>query len=120
MTVAQEHVAGAEAEIDFGEFRAQVASEVVRLWLFVMRLSCSARAFAMVFTHQRPPPPTKGSHYLLTGSSLRKYIHHTMSNSSIRDRAGSTVDRCVQVASFSGAVRSVQIHSRASRMRTRL
>lgn len=50
--VAQEHPAGAEAEVDFGEFRAVVAGETMRLWLFVMRLSCSARAFAMVFAHQ--------------------------------------------------------------------
>jgi transposase len=50
--VAQEHRAGAEAEVDFGEFYARVAGDKVRLWLFVMRLSCSARAFAMVFAHQ--------------------------------------------------------------------
>jgi transposase len=52
VTVAQEHPAGAEAEVDFGEFRATVAGQSMRLWLFVMRLSCSARAFAMVFAHQ--------------------------------------------------------------------
>lgn len=52
VTVAQEHPAGAEAEVDFGEFRAKVAGQTLRLWLFVMRLSCSARAFAMVFAHQ--------------------------------------------------------------------
>ena len=52
VTVAQEHSAGAEAEVDFGEFYADVAGRRTRLWLFVMRLSCSARAFAMVFAHQ--------------------------------------------------------------------
>lgn len=52
VTISQQHPAGAEAEVDFGEFRARIAGDVVRLWLFVMRLSCSARAFAMVFGHQ--------------------------------------------------------------------
>jgi transposase len=52
ITIAQEHLPGAEAEVDFGEFKARVDGEVVRLWLFVMRLSCSARAFARVYAHQ--------------------------------------------------------------------
>lgn len=50
--IVQEHLPGAEAEVDFGEFYATVDGKVVKLWLFVMRLSCSARAFAMVFAHQ--------------------------------------------------------------------
>ncbi len=50
--IVQEHPAGAEAEVDFGEFHATVAGRRMRLWLFVMRLSCSGRAFAMVFAHQ--------------------------------------------------------------------
>jgi transposase len=52
VTVAQEHPPGAEAEVDFGEFRARVDGQMLRLWLFVLRLSCSAKAFAMVFAHQ--------------------------------------------------------------------
>ena len=43
----------------------------------------------------------------LHGSSLRKYIHHTMSNSSIRERAGSMAGSAYQVARFSGRVRSM-------------
>jgi transposase len=50
--IAQDHEPGAEAEVDFGEFRAKVDGQTVRLWLFIMRLSCSARAFALVFAHQ--------------------------------------------------------------------
>jgi transposase len=52
VSVAQEHPAGAEAEVDFGEFYANIDGVRTRVWLFVMRLSCSARAFAMVFAHQ--------------------------------------------------------------------
>ncbi len=50
--IAQEHLAGAEAEVDFGEFYAVIGGARTRVWLFVMRLSCSAKAFAMVFAHQ--------------------------------------------------------------------
>lgn len=50
--IAQEHLAGAEAEVDFGEFYARIGGVRTRVWLFVMRLSCSAKAFAMVFAHQ--------------------------------------------------------------------
>jgi transposase len=52
VTVTQEHPPGAEAECDFGELYATVGGRRIRLWLFVMRLSCSAKAFAMVFAHQ--------------------------------------------------------------------
>lgn len=52
VTIAQEHPPGAEAEVDFGEFRARVARELLVLWLFIMRLSYSAHGFAAVFAHQ--------------------------------------------------------------------
>jgi transposase len=52
VTVPQEHAPGEEAEVDFGEFRAHVAEVLVRLWLFVMRLSWSGRGFAVAFSHQ--------------------------------------------------------------------
>lgn len=52
VTIPQEHPAGAEAEVDFGEFYAKIDGRRTRVWLFVMRLSCSAKAFAMVFAHQ--------------------------------------------------------------------
>ena len=52
VSIAQEHPAGAEAEVDFGEFYVDIAGQRTRVWLFVMRLSCSAKAFAMCFAHQ--------------------------------------------------------------------
>jgi transposase len=52
VTVPQDHAPGAEAEVDFGEFHAVVAGVLVKLWLFVMRLSCSGRAFHVAFTTQ--------------------------------------------------------------------
>ena len=50
--VVQEHPAGAAGEVDFGEFQAWIAGDRVRLWLFILRLSQSARACAAVFGHQ--------------------------------------------------------------------
>jgi transposase len=50
--VPQAHAPGAEAEVDFGEFHAVIAGVLVKLWMFVMRLSCSGRAFHVAFTTQ--------------------------------------------------------------------
>jgi transposase len=50
--VPQAHPPGAEAEVDFGEFHAVVAGVLVKLWMFVMRLSCSGRAFHVAFATQ--------------------------------------------------------------------
>ena len=47
--VPQAHAPGAEAEVDFGEFHAVVAGVLVKLWMFVLRLSCSGRAFHVAF-----------------------------------------------------------------------
>ena len=52
VTVGQEHALGADAEVDFGEFRARIDGELLVLQLFVMRLSASGRGFAMAFVHQ--------------------------------------------------------------------
>jgi transposase len=52
VAVPQQHLPGAEAEVDFGEFHAQVAGVMVKLWLFVLRLSCSGRAFHVAFATQ--------------------------------------------------------------------
>jgi transposase len=52
VAVPQAHLPGAEAEVDFGEFYATVAGIVVKLWMFVMRLSCSGRAFHVAFATQ--------------------------------------------------------------------
>ena len=50
--VPQAHAPGAEAEVDFGEFHAVIAGVLAKLWLFVMRLSCSGRAFHVAFATQ--------------------------------------------------------------------
>jgi transposase len=52
VAVPQTHELGAEAEVDFGEFYAWLAGEWTRLWLFVMRLSASGKAFHHVFGNQ--------------------------------------------------------------------
>jgi transposase len=50
--VPQAHLPGAEAEVDFGEFHAVVAGVLIKLWMFVMRLSCSGRSFHVAFATQ--------------------------------------------------------------------
>jgi transposase len=52
VAVPQAHPAGAEAEVDFGEFRATIAGVLTTLWLFVMRLSHSGKAFHVAFATQ--------------------------------------------------------------------
>jgi transposase len=52
VSVPQAHLPGAEAEVDFGEFHAMIAGTLLKLWLFVLRLSCSGRAFHVAFATQ--------------------------------------------------------------------
>jgi transposase len=52
VAVPQAHLPGEEAEVDFGEFHAMIAGSLLKLWLFVMRLSCSGRAFHVAFATQ--------------------------------------------------------------------
>ena len=52
VAVPQTHGPGAEAEVDFGEFWTRVGRELMKCWMFVMRLSCSGRAFHVAFTSQ--------------------------------------------------------------------
>ena len=52
VAVPQTHEPGAEAEVDFGEFWARIGGELIKCWMFVMRLSCSGRAFHVAFTTQ--------------------------------------------------------------------
>jgi transposase len=52
VALPQAHLPGAEAECDFAEFHAMIAGALIKLWMFVMRLSCSGRAFHAAFaTH---------------------------------------------------------------------
>jgi transposase len=62
----QAHAPGAEAEVDFGEFHAQVAGALAKLRMFVMRLSCSGRAFHFAFATQAQEA-FLGGHVLASG-----------------------------------------------------
>jgi len=50
--IPQTHKPGAEAEVDFGEFYATIGGASVKVWMFVMRLSHSGRAFHVAFGTQ--------------------------------------------------------------------
>lgn len=52
VAVPQSHEPGAEAEVDFGEFWARIGGQLVKCWMFVMRLCCSGKAFHAAFTSQ--------------------------------------------------------------------
>ena len=52
VTVPQTHPVGAEAEVDFGEFVAVIAGELMKVWMFVMRLSHSGRAVHVAYANQ--------------------------------------------------------------------
>ncbi len=52
VAVPQTHPPGAEAEVDFAEFHARIAGVLIKLWMFVMRLSHSGRAFHVAFATQ--------------------------------------------------------------------
>ena len=50
--IPQSHEPGAEAEVDFGEFYATIGGQKVKVWMFVMRLSHSGRAFHVAYGTQ--------------------------------------------------------------------
>jgi transposase len=50
--IGQEHAAGAEAEVDFGEFMAWIDGVYVKLWMFALRLSHSGRAVHVAYANQ--------------------------------------------------------------------
>lgn len=52
VTIPQTHAPGQEAEVDFGEFRAWIGGVDTKLWMFVMRLSASGKAFHVAFSTQ--------------------------------------------------------------------
>lgn len=52
VAVPQTHPPGAEAEVDFGEFYATIGGVWMKLWMFVMRLSFSGKAFHVAFANQ--------------------------------------------------------------------
>ena len=52
VTIAQVHNPGEEGEVDFGECWVYLANVLVKLWMFVMRLSASGRAFHRLYVNQ--------------------------------------------------------------------
>ena len=50
--VPQTHPLGYEAEVDFGRVTIVLAGVMTELWMFVMRLSASGRAFHRVYANQ--------------------------------------------------------------------
>jgi len=52
VAVPQTHPPGVEAEVDFGEFKAVIAGIVVKLWMFVLRLSHSGKAVHIAYANQ--------------------------------------------------------------------
>ncbi len=52
VSIPQTHPAGAEAEVDFGEFYSVIAGASIKCWMFVMRLSHSGKAFHVAFGTQ--------------------------------------------------------------------
>lgn len=52
VTVPQTHGPAQEAEVDFGEFSAVIAGVMVRLWMFVLRLSHSGKAVHIAYANQ--------------------------------------------------------------------
>jgi transposase len=50
--VPQIHPPAAEAEVDFGEFAASIAGQVIKLYMFCMRLSHSGKAFHIGYANQ--------------------------------------------------------------------
>jgi transposase len=50
--VPQTHLAGEEAEVDFGEFQAVIAGTVMKLFMFCLRLSHSGKAVHVAYANQ--------------------------------------------------------------------
>ncbi|GAA1366476.1 IS21 family transposase [Arthrobacter rhombi] len=52
VAVPQIHAPGGEAEVDFGEFQAVIGGVLMKLFMFVMRLSHSGRAIHVAYANQ--------------------------------------------------------------------
>jgi transposase len=52
VTVPQVHKPGEEAEVDFGECYVRMGGELVKCWMFVMRLSASGKACHRIYANQ--------------------------------------------------------------------
>jgi len=52
VSVPQTHAPAEEAEVDFGEFTAVIAGTVMKVWMFVLRLSHSGKAIHIAYANQ--------------------------------------------------------------------
>jgi transposase len=52
VSVPQTHRGGEEAEVDFGELWVWLDGTLTKVWLFVLRLSASDKAFHVAFASQ--------------------------------------------------------------------
>lgn len=50
--IPQTHAPAQEAEVDFGEFSARIDGGMVRLWMFILRLSHSGKAVHIAYANQ--------------------------------------------------------------------
>ena len=78
VAVPQTHAPGAEAEVDFGEFKALTGGAMVKLFMFVLRLSFSGRAVHVACANQAQESFLDG-HYVAferLGGIPSKMIHY--------------------------------------------
>ena len=52
VTMPQTHGPAEEAEVDFGEFQAVIGGVLMKLWMFVLRLSHSGKAVHVAYANQ--------------------------------------------------------------------
>ena len=52
VSVPQTHAPAQEAEVDFGEFTAVIAGTMMKVWMFVLRLSHSGKAVHIAYANQ--------------------------------------------------------------------
>jgi transposase len=122
VSVPQAHPPGAEAEVDFGEFYAMIAGVLLKLWLFVLRLSCSGRSFHVAFATQAQEAFLEGhvlafEHFGAVPGRIRYDNLKPAVIRVLRGRDRAEAERFIALRSHSGSTRSSA--SRASRGRTR-
>jgi hypothetical protein len=102
VAVPQAHLPGAEAEAGFGEFYAAVAGTLLKLWMFVMRLSCSGRAFHVAFA-------TRAREAFLEGHVLASGYFGAVPARVRYDNPGPAVVRVLRGRDRSGAERFIAL-----------
>lgn len=120
--VPQVHAPGAEAEVDFGEFETGLAGSPVKVWMFVMRLSHSGRAFHVAYGTQAQEAFLQGhveafNHFggvpaLIRYDNLKPAVIRVLKGRDRSSRTGSS--RC---ALTTASTRSSVSRARAARTR---